>query len=147
MALGRTFRFSVLNALGQTIASSGIVIKGRMWAFSSGVQTWGSESSIDSSAGTTANAAYFTGSTVDNSSTAYLGGTFKFTIVAPSSSSGDGHGLPPAVHRRRLDLARQRQRHGRQGVRHHHVGDVRRRDRTLTGGRDGPDRHAPPVVV
>lgn len=87
--LGRTYRFVVLNSLGQTIAIAGIVIKARRWNFVTGTQTWeGAEASIDSSAGTTSNAAYFTGSTNDNSTNAFLGGTFKFVIVAPTSSSG-----------------------------------------------------------
>ena len=87
--LGRTYRFVVLNSLGQTIAASGIVIKARRWNFVSGTQTWeAAEAAIDSSSGTTANAAYFTGTTVDNSTNAYLGGTFQLKIVAPSSSSG-----------------------------------------------------------
>jgi hypothetical protein len=90
MALGRTYRFVVLNSLGQTIAIAGIAIKGRRWNFSTtGQQTWeGSEASIDSSSGTTTNGSYFAGSTNDNSTAGYLGGTFKFTIVAPASSNG-----------------------------------------------------------
>lgn len=50
--------------------------------------TWeGSEASIDSLS-TITTASYATGSTIDNSSTAYLGGTFKFTVIAPTSASG-----------------------------------------------------------
>jgi hypothetical protein len=90
MSLGRTYRFSVLNSLGQTMATSAIVIKGRRWNFSSsGVQTWeASEAAIDTSGSTLANGAYFSGTTQDNSTNAYLGGTFKFTIIAPTSASG-----------------------------------------------------------
>lgn len=87
--LGRTYRFVVLNSTGQTIAITGIVIKARRWNFVNGTQAWeSSEQTIDSSVGTTANGAYFGGTTVDNSTLAHLGGTFKFTIVAPASSSG-----------------------------------------------------------
>lgn len=89
MALGRTYRFVVYNATGQTLGSNSVVITARRWSFnSSGVMTWeGSEASIDSLS-TITTASYATGTTIDNSSTAYLGGTFKFTVIAPASSSG-----------------------------------------------------------
>ena len=89
MSLGRTYRFVALNSSTQTMAIAAITIKARRWSFVSGVQTWeASEASIDSNAGTVANAAYFTGTTIDNSTAAYLGGTFKFAVVIPASGSG-----------------------------------------------------------
>jgi hypothetical protein len=92
MALGRTYRFTVLNSTGQTLAVAAIVIKGRRWYFdANGVMVWeGSEAAIDSNGSTLATAAYFNGTTQDNTSPTrpYLGGTFRFTIITPASANG-----------------------------------------------------------
>lgn len=47
-----------------------------------------SEASIDTSGSTVTNGSYFSGTTQDNSTSAYLGGTFKFSVTAPTSASG-----------------------------------------------------------
>jgi hypothetical protein len=92
MALGRNYRFTVLNSCGQTLASGAIVIKARRWYFdSSGVQTWeGSEATLDTSGSTLATGSYFNGTAQDNTAPTrpYLGGTFKISITAPTSANG-----------------------------------------------------------
>jgi hypothetical protein len=89
--LGRNYRFVVYNGTGQTLGSNPISIKARRWNFSSsGVQTWeGSEATVDSTIGNgLTNATYSAGTAVDNSTTAYLGGTFRFSVTAPTSANG-----------------------------------------------------------
>lgn len=91
--LARTYRFTAYNACGQTIASSGIVIKARRWKLdtSGGIVYESSETTVWTSGSTIANAAYLSlGSTgVDNSTDLFIGGDFTFTLVAPASASGD----------------------------------------------------------
>lgn len=106
MALGRTYRFVVYNATGQTLGSNSVIIKARRWYFSTtGVMTWeGSEASIDSLS-TITTASYATGSTIDNSSTAYLGGDIQVHCDRSYVGFRAGNDLSPALDRCRLDMA------------------------------------------
>lgn len=91
--LARNYRFTALNSCGQQIASSGIVITGRRWKFnSSGAVVFeSSEAALYTSPSAINNAAYYvpSGSGIDNSTDLYVGGDFRFTLVAPASSAGD----------------------------------------------------------
>ena|SRR5579884_409319 len=89
--LGRTYRFVYYNGTGQALPSSSpIVTKARRWNFnSSGVQTWeASEANIDSTGNALAPGSYQAGGNTDNSTNAYLGGTFKFQVTTSLSSNG-----------------------------------------------------------
>lgn len=92
MMLGPTYRFTIYNATGQTLAANAVTIKPRRWKY-------GTDGSItDEASGvadtlaqtaTLANATYKTGTTQDNLTNKYIGGFFEITITAPASSAGD----------------------------------------------------------
>ncbi len=88
--LGRTYRIQVLNSCGQTLASSSITVTARRWNFnSSGTATWeGSETTVWSGNSTITTGSYASSGSVDNSTNAYLGGTFKIAVTTPASASG-----------------------------------------------------------
>ena len=120
LVLPATYRFKVLNALGQTISAGNVTVKGKRFKIASdgSISYEGSEASLLSNAGTLATATYLASSAIDNTSDKYVGGDFTFKVVAPASSSGpvtlyferstdggttwddDGNGIPVA----RLDF-------------------------------------------
>ncbi len=88
--LGSTYRFTVLNSLGQTIALSSIVVKSLRWKFdSTGGLVFDSEATEFSYGLSLATANYASGTTRDNSSTKWIGGVFTVTVTSPASSSGE----------------------------------------------------------
>lgn len=89
--LGPTYRFQVLNSTGQTIAVAGISVRVRRFKYGTdGSATFeSSQATAISTGGTTANGAYATSSTIDNTTDKYLGGSAEFTVVAPTSASGN----------------------------------------------------------
>jgi hypothetical protein len=91
MPLALTYRFTVLNGTGQTLAAGAVKVKARRWKFTSaGALSYeGSETSIYSNAGTITNGSYDSSSSVDNSSNLFVGGDFYFEVTAPASSSGE----------------------------------------------------------
>jgi hypothetical protein len=92
MSLGRNYRLQIQNNTGVTIAAAGAIVTGRRWAFnSSGVQTWeASEAAIQSNS-SLANAGFDNSTAIDNSTNAYLGGTFKFAVTTTGSPSGSAN--------------------------------------------------------
>lgn len=92
--LGPTYRFTVYNATGQTLAANAVTIKPRRWKY-------GTDGSLTDEASGTADmlaqtatllsAAYKTGTTQDNTTTPnkYIGGIFEIKVTAPVSSNGN----------------------------------------------------------
>lgn len=91
IGLPKTYRFTALNSLGQTIAIAGILVTAIRKKFdSNGALSFeSSEATVLTNAGTLATATYLEGSWIDNSTDKYLGGEFLLTVVAPASASGD----------------------------------------------------------
>jgi hypothetical protein len=84
------WRLQAVNNTGQTLASLGITVKFQGGKYnSSGVLVLGSEGVVLTNGGTLANGAYLIGSTVDNRTDLFTGGTIEFTVTAPASSNGD----------------------------------------------------------
>lgn len=90
--LGPTYRFTIYNSTGQTLAANAVTIKPRRWKY-------GTDGSLtDEASGTAeilaqtaalANATYKPGATQDNATLKYIGGQFEITATAPASSAGD----------------------------------------------------------
>ena len=91
IGLPHTYRFTVKNETGQTIATSSIFVRARRVKMdAAGALTFeGSEDTVTTSGSTLANNAYLTGTTQDNSTNVWLGGDFEFTVTAPASSNGN----------------------------------------------------------
>lgn len=89
--LAQSYRFTALNACGQTVAIGGVVVKGRRWKFdSTGALVYeATEAALLSNSGTIANAAYASSAAIDNSTAIYIGGDFEVTFTAPASAAGD----------------------------------------------------------
>ena len=90
-SLGATYRFTVLNDTGQTIAGSSILLFARRVKLDSSgalvIET--AEATILSSGATLAQAAYLSGTTQDNTTLRWQGGDFHFKVTAPASSDGN----------------------------------------------------------
>ena len=90
--LGPTYRFTIYNSTGQTLAANAVTIKPRRWKY-------GTDGSLTDEASGTAeilaqtatvvNAAYKVGTTQVNTTDKYIGGFFEITVTAPASSNGD----------------------------------------------------------
>jgi hypothetical protein len=89
--LGPTYRFLVKNATGQTLASGAVTIKAIREKFASdgSLTLEGTEATVFSLGSTLATGAFAVGTTQDNTTNKYLGGTFTYTITAPASAAGD----------------------------------------------------------
>lgn len=90
--LGATYRFTLYNACGQTLAANAVTVKPRRWKYG----TDGSLTDEASGTGdvlaqtaTLANAAYKVGTTQDNTTNKYIGGFFEITVTAPTSAVGN----------------------------------------------------------
>jgi hypothetical protein len=91
MSLPRTYRFTVKNETGQTIAANSIFVYARRWNRNSvGKKNFeSSEATIVSSGSTLATGSFLNGTTQDNSTLKWDSGAFQFTITAPASSNGN----------------------------------------------------------
>lgn len=90
--LGQTYRFTILNSTGQTLAANAVTIKPRRWKYASdGSLTDEASGAADvlAQAATLANAAYKNGTAQDNTVNKYIGGFFEISITAPASSAGN----------------------------------------------------------
>lgn len=89
--LGHTYRFTVKNETGQTIAASSIFVRARRWKFSSdgSLAFEASESTVLSNSSTLANGSFLAGTTQDNTTDKWVGGQFEFTVTAPTSANGN----------------------------------------------------------
>jgi hypothetical protein len=92
MMLGATYRFTIQNTTGQTLAANAVTIKPRRWKYGTdGSLTDESSGTADvlSQTATVANAAFKTGTTQDNTTAKYIGGFFEITVTAPASANGN----------------------------------------------------------
>lgn len=89
--LGSHYRFQAKNATGQTITASSITVRTRRDKYGSdgSLTLEATEATVLSSGSTLANAAFLSGTTVDNTTDKWLGGTFIFAVTAPASAAGD----------------------------------------------------------
>lgn len=87
----KQYRFQVLNETGQTLAVSTVTIRGRKAKFNvSGVrEPSGGETADYDNASTHADGAYAEGTTIDNTTDAYLEGEFELEVTTPASADGD----------------------------------------------------------
>ena len=89
--LGAYYRFVYYNGTWTTTGGNAISTKAKRWNFSlSGLQTWeGVEANLDGGgslgSGTTSGS-YISGGMTDNTTNAYLGGTFRFQLIGASGS-------------------------------------------------------------
>lgn len=89
--LGPTYRFTIYNATGQTLAANAVTIKPRRWKYGTdGSLTDEATATADTLAqtATLANVTYKTGTTQVNTTDKYIGGQFEITVTAPASSVG-----------------------------------------------------------
>lgn len=89
--LGPTYRFTIYNALGQTLAANAVTILPRRWKFGTDGSITNEASGTSDVLGQTstlANATYKAGTTQDNTTNKYIGGIFEIKIIAPASSNG-----------------------------------------------------------
>jgi hypothetical protein len=88
--LPRYYRFKVLNAVGQTILANKIKVTARRWKIASGARVdESSEASLLDNGSTLATGAYVAGTTQDNGTDGWFGGSFTVSVEVPASSSGD----------------------------------------------------------
>lgn len=89
--LGPTYRFTIYNALGQTLAANAVTILQRRWKFATdGSITDEASGTADilSQTSAVANTVYKAGVTQDNTGNKYIGGIFEIKVTAPASSNG-----------------------------------------------------------
>jgi hypothetical protein len=91
IGLPHYYRFKVYNDLGQTISTGNVTVKARRVNFDTdgGLVFEGSEATVLSNGSGLADNTYLAGTTQNNSSLKWVGGTFVFSVVAPASSDGD----------------------------------------------------------
>lgn len=90
--LGATYRFTLHNACGQTLAANAVTVKPRRWKYGTdGSLTDEASGTADvlAQTATVANAAYKVGTTQDNTTNKYIGGFFEITVTAPTSAAGN----------------------------------------------------------
>jgi hypothetical protein len=91
--LGPTWRVTILNSTGQTIAANSLFVYTKRIKFDSanGLVFESGEATILSSGSTLANAAYLTGTTQDNTgaSALWFYAILRFKVTAPASSNGN----------------------------------------------------------
>lgn len=89
--LGPTYRFTLRNQTGQTIATNSLFVRTKRYNrnSSNALVFEGSEATILSSGSTLANDAYLTGTTQDNTTLKWEGGSFSLTVTAPASANGN----------------------------------------------------------
>ena len=92
--LAPTYRFTILNSTGQTLAANAVTIKPRRWKFASdGSTTQEASGTADvlAQSATVVTGAYRNGTTQNNTVDKYIAGHFEVTVTAPVSSNGDVH--------------------------------------------------------
>ena len=86
-----TYRFKVLNQCGQTVGANQVKVYAKRYKFdSTGALSYESvEATTLDNGSTIATGAYSAGTTQDNTSNKYIGGTFMFVVTAPASANGN----------------------------------------------------------
>ena len=90
--LAHTYRFTLRNECGQTLAQNNATVTARKFKWSAGTKSYDASEDTDytmDDAGGLADGSYDNGSTVDNSSDLWDGGDFVLSITAPASASGE----------------------------------------------------------
>ena len=90
--LGPTYRFTIQNTTGQTLAANAVTVKPRRWKYGTDGSLADEASGVAdvlAQTATLANAAFKAGNTQDNLTNKYIGGFFEFTATAPVSSLGN----------------------------------------------------------
>lgn len=89
--LGPTYRFTIQNKTGQTLAANACTLLPRRYKLGTDgsltIETSGTGGILQQTS-TVANLVYHSGTTQDNTTNKYIGGFFEFTVTAPASSSG-----------------------------------------------------------
>ena len=90
--LGNSYRFATVNNTGQTLAIGAVAVKARRWNWgnpATGVRTWETTAaSVYSNSATIATGTGDKSAAVANGTSAFVGGTFSISVIAPASSSG-----------------------------------------------------------
>jgi hypothetical protein len=87
--LAKTYRFTVYNSTGATVATATVKAIRKKFDTSGALSFEGSEGTV-ASVSALGTGSYSSGSTVDNSSDKYVGGDFEFEVVISAGSpSGD----------------------------------------------------------
>lgn len=90
--LGPTYRFTIQNTTGQTLAANAVTIKPRRWKYGTDGSLTNEASGVADVLAQTAtlvNGGFKTGTTQDNLTDKYIGGFFEFTATAPATSLGN----------------------------------------------------------
>ena len=90
--LGPTYRFTIQNTTGQTLAANAVTVKPRRWKYGTDGSLTDEASGVAdvlAQTATLASAAFKAGTTQDNLTNKYIGGFFEFTATAPATSNGN----------------------------------------------------------